>query len=156
MLCGFLSALTILILVTGTQAQVKQQITASTNFTQNSVLATYFSNDDLEMHMRSYIRRCGHMSRMFSIGQSKQGRQMFALELSNSPGRAEAKPNARFVGNMHGDEPASRQLLLGLAEWLCQHHTTNAQAARIVDEMHLYIVPTVNPDGFEHKLRHNL
>ena len=48
------------------------------------------------------------MSRMFSIGQSKQGRQMYALELSNNPGRVEAKPNARFVGNMHGDEPASR------------------------------------------------
>ena len=33
---------------------------------------------------------------------------MYALELSNNPGRTEPKPNARFVGNMHGDEPASR------------------------------------------------
>ncbi len=45
---------------------------------------------------------------------------------------------------------------MGLAEWLCQYRTTDEQAARIVNDMHLYLVPTVNPDGFEHKLRHNL
>ncbi len=58
--------------------------------------------------MQGYVRRCGHMARMFSIGQSKEGRSMLALELSNNVGAVEAKPNARFVGNMHGDEPASR------------------------------------------------
>jgi len=58
--------------------------------------------------MQGYVGRCGHMARMFSIGQSKEGRSMWALELSNNVGSVEAKPNARFVGNMHGDEPASR------------------------------------------------
>ena len=45
---------------------------------------------------------------------------------------------------------------MGLAEWLCQYRTTDDRAAQIVNDMHLYIVPSVNPDGFEHKLRHNL
>lgn len=58
--------------------------------------------------MQGYVRRCGHMARMFSIGKSKEGRDISALELSNNIGAVEAKPNARFVGNMHGDEPASR------------------------------------------------
>lgn len=58
--------------------------------------------------MQGYVRRCGHMARMFSIGRSKEGRSLLALELSNNVGAVEAKPNARFVGNMHGDEPASR------------------------------------------------
>ena len=58
--------------------------------------------------MRGYIRRCGHMARMFTIGNSKQGQSMWALEISNKPGHTEAKPSARYVGNMHGDEPASR------------------------------------------------
>lgn len=49
-----------------------------------------------------------------------------------------------------------RQLLLGLAEWLCQYHTTDARAAEIVNGMHLYLVPTVNPDGFDRKQRHNV
>lgn len=61
-----------------------------------------------EMYMQEFVDRCGHMARMFSIGKSKQNRDMWALELSNNPGATEAKPNARYIGNMHGDEPASR------------------------------------------------
>ena len=63
-----------------------------------------------ETYMRGYLSRCGHMARMFTLGKSKEGRPMWALELSNNAGSIEAKPNARLVGNMHGDEPASRYL----------------------------------------------
>ena len=150
---------------------------------------------------------------MFSLGKSKESRELWALELSNNPGATEAKPNARYIGNMHGDEPASRcyhtsasllhfvctsfvaswfhhmvmcvltgnstastcihsllcawhhvstsvqccrQLLLGLAEWMCQYHATDSRAADIVNGMHLYLVPTVNPDGFDLRQRHNV
>ena len=58
--------------------------------------------------MRGYVDRCGHIAQKFSIGKSKQNREMWALELSTNPGATEAKPNARYIGNMHGDEPASR------------------------------------------------
>lgn len=143
--------------LTQLQAQTGEtQKLATARLTYQSVLTSYLSNDDLETYMRGYLSRCGHMARMFTLGKSKEGRPMWALELSNNAGSIEAKPNARLVGNMHGDEPASRQLLMGLAEWLCQYRTTDDRAAQIVNDMHLYIVPSVNPDGFEHKLRHNL
>ena len=61
-----------------------------------------------EAYMRGYVDRCGHMARMFSIGKSKLNREMWALEISNNPGATDTKPNARYIGNMHGDEPASR------------------------------------------------
>lgn len=48
-----------------------------------------------------------------------------------------------------------RQLLLGLAEWLCEHHETDSLARRIVDGMHLFILPSMNPDGFEKRQRGN-
>ena len=72
--------------------------------------------------MRGYVQRCGHMARMFSLGKSKDSRELWALELSNDPGATEAKPNARYIGNMHGDEPASRFLLyLSKLAALCLH-----------------------------------
>ena len=58
--------------------------------------------------MREYINRCGRIARMFSIGHSVEGRPLWALEISKTPGKVEPKPNARIIGNMHGDEPASR------------------------------------------------
>ena len=49
-----------------------------------------------------------------------------------------------------------RQLLLGLAEWLCQHKATDERARRIVNGMHLFLLPTMNPDGFERHQRGNI
>ena len=49
-----------------------------------------------------------------------------------------------------------RQLLLGLAEWLCQHKETDERARRIVNGMHLFLLPTMNPDGFERHQRGNI
>lgn len=42
---------------------------------------------------------------------------------------------------------ARRQLLVALAEWLCAHHRRDARAGRIVADMHLHLLPTMNPDG---------
>ena len=48
-----------------------------------------------------------------------------------------------------------RQLLVALAEWLCANHRRDARAGRIVADMHLHILPTMNPDGFERRDRGN-
>lgn len=45
-------------------------------------------------------------------------------------------------------QPRCRQLLLGLAEWLCANHATLPAARRIVNGMHLWLMPTMNPDGY--------
>ena len=52
--------------------------------------------------------RCGNVSRMFSIGKSGKGVELWALEVSSSPGKEEAKPSFKYVANMHGDEPTGR------------------------------------------------
>ena len=48
-----------------------------------------------------------------------------------------------------------RVLQLALAEWLCAHWKTDARAKRIVEGMKLYLLPTMNPDGFAAKQRGN-
>ncbi|KAK9918404.1 hypothetical protein WJX75_003872 [Coccomyxa subellipsoidea] len=120
-----------------------------------STLKTYFNNSELEEHMRGYAHRCGAVSRLFSVGDSVEGRPLWALEISSRPGIEEAKPSFKYVANMHGDEPSGRQLLLAVAEWLCANHATDERAKRIVEEMHLFLLPTMNPDGFERRQRPN-
>lgn len=58
--------------------------------------------------MDEYVHRCAPIARKFSIGRSAAGRELWALEISNAPGTAEAEPNFKFVANMHGDEPSGR------------------------------------------------
>ena len=77
-----------------------------------------------------------------------------------------------LVGNMHGDEPLGREIALGVAKWVCERGllglgTTDRAstsgysseevglAKRILDEVTLIVIPTVNPDGFAAKKREN-
>ena len=78
------------------------------------------------------------------------------LELSNRPGEDEDEPHVKFVGNVHGDEPTGRVLTLALAEWLCANYKTDDTAKRIIERMHLWLLPAMNPDGFERRKRNNL
>lgn len=45
---------------------------------------------------------------MFSIGKSSKGVDLWGLELSLTAGVEDAKPNVKYVANMHGDEPTGR------------------------------------------------
>lgn len=50
---------------------------------------------------------------------------------------------------------ARRVLALALAEWLCANHETDSKASRLVKDLHLFLMPTMNPDGFAAKTREN-
>lgn len=59
------------------------------------------------------------------------------------------------MGGVHGDEPTGRVLTLALAEWLCANYKTDARAKRIISTMHLWLLPAMNPDGFDARSRGN-
>lgn len=70
------------------------------------------------------------------------------IEISDQPGKAEAKPAFKYIGNVHGDEPVGRELLILLANWICENYMTDSLAKLIVENVHLHILPSMNPDGF--------
>eukprot|EP00850_Spirogloea_muscicola_P009169 SM000051S17529 [mRNA] locus=s51:49125:54313:- [translate_table: standard] len=115
----------------------------------------YHSNQQLEAYLLDFSRRCGHISRVYSIGESSLGVPMWAVEISDKPNEPEAEPAFKYVANMHGDEPVGRQLLLYFAEWLCLHYLKDAEVTYLVQNVRLHLVPSINPDGFQYHKRNN-
>ena len=59
------------------------------------------------------------------------------------------RPKVKLVGNMHGNEPTGRELIIHLAKYLLSaHRDGDERATKILKSMDLYILPTMNPDGF--------
>ncbi|KAI7757424.1 hypothetical protein M8C21_016060 [Ambrosia artemisiifolia] len=121
----------------------------------NNLAHGYMTNSDLEKAIKAFHGRCGRISRIYSIGKSVLGVPLWAMEISNKPGKEEAKPAFKFIGNVHGDEPVGRELLLLLANWLCDNYMKDPLATLIVDNVHLHLLPSMNPDGFSLRSRGN-
>ncbi|KAF5842639.1 hypothetical protein DUNSADRAFT_6109 [Dunaliella salina] len=120
------------------------------------LLGTYMSNEDTAAWLKTYASRCSHVSKLNSFGRSAGGAELLALEISSTPGQRTSKPELKYVANIHGDEPSGRQLLLALAEKICTEYSSNSLVKKLVDNLHLFLIPTINPDGFRMRRRENL
>ncbi|CAM6082825.1 unnamed protein product [Calypogeia fissa] len=119
---------------------------------------SYKSNAELLAAMADYQSRCSKISRIYTIGKSVKGVPLTVLEISDFPGQYEPEPAFKYVGNMHGDEPSGRELLLYLAEWLCTNYLKEPKdpmATFIVENIHLHLLPSMNPDGYDRRTRNN-
>ena len=95
------------------------------------------------------------ITRLESIGQSVQGRELWVIEISDNPGINEIEPEFKYVANMHGDETVGRELSLYLIEWLVEGYGSDPRATDIINNTDVFIMPTMNPDGFENGSRYN-
>ncbi|XP_024398551.1 carboxypeptidase SOL1 isoform X1 [Physcomitrium patens] len=152
--CGTLGAAAISLLVVllgldlASSASLTTQGMKAATPANSTVEAHYKSNLELEVALKNFTRRCRHISRLYTIGNSTLGVPLWALEISDKPGVSEPEPAFKYVGNMHGDEPLGRELVLLLSDWLCDNYKKDPMATLIVDKLHLHLLPTMNPDGF--------
>lgn len=56
---------------------------------------------------------------------------------------------------MHGDEVIGREVLINLARHICVNYTREQKLRNMIDNIDLYIVFSMNPDGFESGRRGN-
>ncbi|XP_014514107.1 carboxypeptidase SOL1 isoform X7 [Vigna radiata var. radiata] len=109
----------------------------------------------------------GFLEWAISIGNSVNGFPLLVIEISDKPGEEETKPAFKYIGNVHGDEPVGRELLINLANWLCDNYLKDPLvffflylhrynlAKLIVENVHLHLLPSMNPDGFSLRKRGN-
>ncbi|XP_036196782.1 carboxypeptidase D isoform X2 [Myotis myotis] len=105
------------------------------------------------------------LTRLFSIGRSVEGRPLWVLRLTAGLGPPPAdgdagpdaagpllpgRPQVKLVGNMHGDETVSRQVLVYLARELAAgYRRGDPRLVRLLNTTDVYVLPSLNPDGFE-------
>lgn len=114
------------------------------------VTTSYTHYDELQRLFRSLEQKYPHLARVFSIGKSVEGRDLLVLEISENVGqRSLGEPMVKYIANMHGDEAVGRELLIILGQYLLDQYGKDDRISRLVNETDIYLMPSMNPDGFE-------
>lgn len=104
--------------------------------------------------MENYLKELNlnypNITRLYSIGESVKGRQLYVMEVTENPGKhSQNKPEVKYIGNMHGNEVVGREILLLLLNYLCENFGTNERVTKILKNVRLHVMPSMNPDGYE-------
>ncbi|XP_026545885.1 carboxypeptidase D [Notechis scutatus] len=110
----------------------------------------YRPYNDLSMFLRGLNLNYPEITTLVSLGQSREIRHIWSLEISNKPNQSEPEePKIRFVAGIHGNAPVGTELLLALAEFLCMNYKKNMAITKLIEKTRIVIVPSLNPDGRE-------
>jgi carboxypeptidase T len=90
--------------------------------------------------------------RVFSIGKSHQGRDIWAAKVSDNVARDENEPEVLYDGQHHSDEHMSKEMTIRILRWLADGYGRDARITSIVNTREIWIVFSVNPDGSEYDI----
>ena len=107
------------------------------------------------------------IARSFSIGRSYEGREIWAIKISDNVATDENEPEVFINAQIHARERAPNELALYIIRLLTNRYGEKTELGQrvtsLVNTREVFIVPTVNPDGAQfdiqggewHEWRHN-
>ena len=126
----------------------------------------YHDNDDVEELLALLETSFPNVVETFTPGESCNDDTIWGVRImANVSLYGVTKPAVRLTANMHGNEVVGRELLLHLATVLAWAHENAStlpwdtdmadELANLVDMLDIWIIPTINPTGFDDGTRLN-
>eukprot|EP00088_Acartia_fossae_P068856 TRINITY_DN882_c0_g1_i11.p1 TRINITY_DN882_c0_g1~~TRINITY_DN882_c0_g1_i11.p1 ORF type:complete len:482 (-),score=164.53 TRINITY_DN882_c0_g1_i11:530-1975(-) len=112
----------------------------------------HHNNTMLASVLQKVHNRCPDVSRLYTLSEtSVSGVPLYVLEFSDMPGKHQLmEPEMKYIGNMHGNEVLGRELLLHLAEYLCNAYLAgDKEIIHLIHNTRIHILPSMNPDGWQ-------
>ncbi len=83
-----------------------------------------------------------------SLGQSREGRDIWAVKISDNPDQNENEPSSIIDCLTHAREPQGMMSTLYFMNWLFENYPTDPMAKFLVEQREMWFVPVHNPDGY--------
>lgn len=117
----------------------------------------YHSFDEPVTGIRAEIRQLAtqypKLTQVTSIGRTLEGRSIPAVRLTNEK-IGGSKPQVLYHATTHAREWVSTQMAMRLIKYLVSNHGTDPRITNLLDTTEIWIVPVVNPDGYQYTFTH--
>ena len=115
----------------------------------DSAFTTYKDPEMAEQLLRSYHQAYPKVTRLHQLeGRTHQGRSLWAIQITDFSIDDREKARVFFNGAHHGHELMSVEYAFDVIDQVLRRHTSgDEQALAWLEQLDLWVVPMVNPDG---------
>lgn len=92
------------------------------------------------------------IAQVSSLGKSVEGRELWAIKISDNVAQDEPEAETIFLGCHHAREWIAVDVPFLLASQLINQYGTDTTITRLVNQSEIWIVPMVNPDGHQYSV----
>jgi len=116
----------------------------------------YPTVDQINKTLQTFEKDYPDLCQLYDIGKSYEGRSLYFIKISDHVSYEEDEPEVKYISSMHGDEPVGAILCLNLIRYLLQNYNKIDSVSKFVDNLEIWIMPLMNPDGYVHQKRFNM
>jgi len=122
------------------------------HFEQGS-MGGYYTLEEVENEldsMRFFYPNLISVKAAAGNGNSVQGRPLYFVRISDNPDINQDKPRIFFNALTHAREPVGMQQMFFFMWYLLENYYTSEEIQYLVDNLEIYFLPVVNPDGYQY------
>jgi carboxypeptidase T len=114
--------------------------------------AAYHDYSEMRAEVQATVSAYPGLVTYVNIGNSYQGRELWAVKVSDNVATDEAETEVLFTANQHAREHLTAEMALYILRELTTKYGSDPQIKNIVDSRETWIVPMANPDGVEYDI----
>ncbi|XP_075220483.1 carboxypeptidase D-like isoform X2 [Lycorma delicatula] len=124
----------------------------SSTFTSHLSFDKYHDYDEMTEFLINFTEKYKEFTKLYSIGVSIRDRELWVVKVHNMIQNSSqiGIPHVKVIGNIHGNEPAGREVILHMIEYLVESYINGDQYIQwLLNNTEIHLLPSLNPDGFE-------
>ena len=114
----------------------------------------YISYSEAVAFLQDAAKKYPEFISVESIGKSYEKRDIYLATLSFNVKEAHKKPALLYTGTIHAREWIGIELAIAFIKYYLEHKEYDPRIEALFSKAAMYIVPCLNPDGFEYSRNH--
>jgi carboxypeptidase T len=108
----------------------------------------YKNPEEIETFLKEIHARYKDLTKLVSIGKSLEGRNIWAIKISDDPETNDlTEPSVLFNSMHHAREIMTPEVSIDIIESLLQDYDSNAEVKKWINNAQIWVIPMFNVDG---------
>lgn len=134
-----------------TGGRIASMIPTPSSFVVQPTFGGYYSFAQMEAAMNQLVAAYPSIAQRTSLGKSHENRDIWCIKISDEVATDQSnEPEVLFIGLQHAREAIGGSSMIFFMQYLCENYSTDPRIRDLVDNREIFIIPCMNPDGWEY------